>query len=113
MKKTTLPTNPRQLRVLKALAKEATSRRDLDAIAGALNSPELVSQLRKRGLDIKCNKTPMLDRDGRTVYAGIYYFEEESRQAVKLALSQQGVGIFVDGLKSDCIAGTKSAGGRL
>lgn len=92
MKKTTLPTNPRQLRVLKALAKEATSRRDLDAIAGALNSPELVSQLRKRGLDIKCNKTPMLDRDGRTVYAGIYYFEEESRQAVKLALSQQGVG---------------------
>lgn len=88
MKNIRLPNTPRQIRALKAIAQKATSRHDLDIIAGAENSPEVVSQLKKRGFDIQCKRVPIIDRDGRVTHKGIYYLEKEAVQVAWLAINK-------------------------
>jgi hypothetical protein len=57
--------NPRHLRIINALQVRPRPREDVDRISGASNGPELVAELRRRGLDIPCNRTPCIDKDGR------------------------------------------------
>lgn len=48
-------TNKRHLRVLAVLLVRRLFREELDKIAGCSNGPELVAELRRRGLEIPCD----------------------------------------------------------
>lgn len=74
--------NPRQLRVIHSLLIRPRKREEIDHIAGASNGPELVAELRRRGLRAKCRRTPGIDRDGRPVKFGVYEFDDDDRRAI-------------------------------
>ena len=76
--------NPRQLRALAVLLRRPVSREQLDAIAGASNSPQLVSELRARGLhsDLLCSRVEAFDRDGRPVRPGVYSLTNRGKRLV-------------------------------
>lgn len=65
-------TNKRHLRVIVALTHRMRTREEVDRIAGASNGPEVIAELRRRGLDIPCARVPCWDRDGKEVKRGIY-----------------------------------------
>jgi hypothetical protein len=75
--------NPRQLRAIHRLLMGPLSREQLDRTAGASNGPELVAELRRRGLALPCAKTPIIDRDGRIVRRGIYSLTESDCRQVR------------------------------
>lgn len=74
--------NPRQLRVLMALLTRPRSREAVDHVAGCSNGPDLISKLRSRGLTIPCDETPCIDRDGKEVLCGVYYFTTDDKRKV-------------------------------
>lgn len=74
--------NPRHLRVIHAGIIRTRKREEIDRIAGASNGPELIAELRRRGLRIPCHRVPGIDRDGRPVKFGVYEFDEGDRRAV-------------------------------
>lgn len=74
--------NPRHLRVIHSLLLRARRREEIDHIAGASNGPELIAELRRRGLRASCRRTPCIDRDGRQVWPGIYELDEADRRAI-------------------------------
>lgn len=74
--------NPRHLRVIHSLLLRARKREEIDHIAGASNGPELIAELRRRGLRAKCSRTPGIDRDGRPVKFGVYSLDEGDRRAI-------------------------------
>src|SRR5262245_40697482 len=65
--------NPRHLRALAALLRRPMPREHIDREAGASNGPDLVAELRRRGLEIPCDRALVIDRDGREVTRGIYH----------------------------------------
>lgn len=65
--------NPRQLRVISALLKRPHWRKEVDNVAGCSNDPDLILQLRRRGLDIRCKREVVIDRDGKKCRSGVYY----------------------------------------
>jgi hypothetical protein len=71
--------NPRHLRVLVALTHRHRTREEIDRIAGASNGPELVAELRRRGLCIPCARVPCFDRDGFEVKRGVYSLTADDR----------------------------------
>jgi chromosome segregation and condensation protein ScpB len=73
--------NPRHLRALAVLLRRPITRQELDNVAGCSNSPELVAELRRRGLAIKCERIEFIDRDGRKCRPGVYHLPEPSRRA--------------------------------
>ena len=75
--------NPRHLRVIYSLVIRPRKREELDKIAGASNSPELIAELRRRGLAVPCDRVPAIDRDGYPVKSGVYSFTEDDRHAVE------------------------------
>ena len=75
--------NPRHLRVIHSLLIRPRKREEIDHIAGASNSPELIAELRRRGLAVPCDKAPAIDRDGYPVKSGVYSFTEDDRHAVE------------------------------
>lgn len=76
------PLSPRQARAFAALMRGHQSRRDLDKIAGVTNSPALVAQLRRRGLEIPCTMVATHDRDGRPCKFGVYRLTQADREAI-------------------------------
>ena len=74
--------NPRHLRVIHALMIRPRKREEIDDIAGASNGPDLMAELRRRGLRAKCEKIPCVDRDGYRVNVGIYGFDRADRRAI-------------------------------
>ena len=74
--------NPRHLRVIHSLMIRPRKREEIDRIAGASNGPELVAELRRRGLRTRCRRTPGIDRDGYPVKFGVYEFDDDDRRAV-------------------------------
>ena len=64
--------NPRHLRAIAALLHRPIPREQLDSIAGASNSPELVAELRRRGLEVPCERISFIDRDGHSCRPGVY-----------------------------------------
>jgi hypothetical protein len=54
--------NPRHLRVLQAVTVRPVPREEIDRLAGCANGPDLVAELRRRGLDFPCTRTKKLDR---------------------------------------------------
>lgn len=82
--------NPRHLRAIHALMQRARFKNDLQTITGASNTPELVAELRRRGLETPCEKVPVLDRDGVVTRPGIYSFNAPDRRKVNSWLSKRG-----------------------
>ena len=74
--------NPRHLRAIHALMQRARFRTDLQAITGASNTPDLVAELRRRGLDSPCEKVPVVDRDGFVTRPGIYSLSASDRRKI-------------------------------
>ena len=84
--------NPRHLRVIQALRCRPMPREQLDREAGASNGPDLVADLRARGLDLPCSRTPCLDRDGREVRRGVYHFTQRDRIGIARWLARRARG---------------------
>jgi hypothetical protein len=74
--------NPRHLRVITSLMIRPRRREEIDSIAGASNGPELMAELRRRGLRAKCRRTPGIDRDGYPIKFGVYEFDDDDRRAI-------------------------------
>jgi len=55
--------NPRELRAIHALMRRPMPREHLDNEVGCSNGPDLISNLRAKGLEIPCTRVPDLDRD--------------------------------------------------
>ncbi|CAM2180418.1 hypothetical protein PSAC2689_30538 [Paraburkholderia sacchari] len=75
-------TSPRHLRALAALQRRAMPREELDYVAGCSNGPELVANLRAKGLAVPCVKVPCIDRDGREVKRGVYSLSASDRRKI-------------------------------
>lgn len=74
--------NPRHLRVLHALMTRPRRREEVDRIAGASNGPDLIFELRKRGLSVQCRRVPGIDCDGKPVKFGVYFLDDTDRRAI-------------------------------
>lgn len=82
--------NPRHLRAIHALLKSPMPREHLDRAAGCSNGPELIAELRRRGLEVPCARVPDLDRDGLPIRRGVYYFTDSDRLKIARWLSSRG-----------------------
>jgi hypothetical protein len=58
------------------------SRKDLDKIAGVANGPDLIAQLRRRGLEIPCTMVSGRDRDWRPYKFGVYHLTQADREVI-------------------------------
>lgn len=76
------PLCPRQARALTALMRGPLSREDLDHISGVTNGPDLIAQLRRRGLAIPCEMVAGIDRDGRPCKFGVYRLTDADREVI-------------------------------
>ena len=77
--------NPRHLRVIQALLNRPRRREDIDSIAGCSNGPELIAELRRRGLGVEhlpCERIQFIDRDGCSCRPGVYSLTEQGRRAI-------------------------------
>lgn len=79
--------NPRHLRVIHSLLARPMTREELDSRAGASNGPELVAELRRRGLEVPCERVAVFDRDGKEVKRGVYSFAPLDRRLINSWLS--------------------------
>lgn len=75
--------NPRHLRVIQAAMTRPLPREQLDAVAGASNGPELVAELRRRGLEMPCTRTKKKDRDLFDTWPGVYHFTQRDRRLIR------------------------------
>lgn len=75
--------NPRHLRAIQALLVSPQPREAIDNRAGCSNGPELIAELRRRGLEVPCEKTPCIDRDGYEVKRGIYYLTTKDKRLIR------------------------------
>jgi len=74
--------NPRHLRAIHALLIRPMPREHLDRAVGCSNGPELVAELRRRGLDVPCERVECYDRDGKPVKRGIYHLTPADRRLI-------------------------------
>ena len=77
--------NPRHLRVIDALLCRRRRREDIDSIAGCPNGPELIAELRRRGLGEKhlpCERIHFIDRDDYTCRPGVYSLTLSGRRMI-------------------------------
>jgi hypothetical protein len=77
--------NPRHLRVIDALLRRPRRREDIDRIAGCSNGPDLIAELRRRGLGeehLPCKRIRFIDRDGQPCHPGVYSLTEPGRRAI-------------------------------
>jgi hypothetical protein len=80
--------NPREFRFLQTILHRHVTREEVDAVSGASNGPEVVNQLRSRGLEIPCYRLGVLDRDGIWVFRGLYALSHRDRPQVARALDK-------------------------
>lgn len=84
--------NPRHLRVIQALRVRPLPREQLDQVAGCSNGPELVAELRRRGLKLPCPRTKRKDRDLFDCFPGVYHFTESDRREIYRWLAKRARG---------------------
>lgn len=77
---------PREFRFLQTILNRHLTREEVDAVAGASNGPEIVNQLRSRGLEIPCFRLGTMDRDGVWVFRGLYTLTPKDRRQVAQCL---------------------------
>jgi len=81
--------NPRHCRALALLLQRPAKLEEIDSRAGCSNAPELVAELRRRGLDV-----PALDRDGRACRPGVYHLTEADRRKVARWMYSRSAGFI-------------------
>lgn len=84
--------NPRHLRALTALLRRPVPREQLDLVAGCSNGPDLISDLRARGLGsdhLYCERIKFVDRDGNVCRPGVYSLTEKGRRMVYAWLAKR------------------------
>lgn len=84
--------NPRHLRVIQALMTRPLPREQLDDVAGCSNGPELVAELRRRGLELECTRTKKKDRDLFDCFPGVYHFTPQDRRRVIQWITKRNAG---------------------
>ena len=84
--------NPRQLRIIDALLYRPRHREDVDSIAGCSNGPDLVAELRRRGLDVPCERVPFIDRDGFSCRPGVYSLTTTDRRKIYVWMAKRKKG---------------------
>jgi hypothetical protein len=72
--------NPRHLRAIQALSTRPMPREHVDTVAGCSNGPELIAELRRRGLSIPCTRTKKKDRDLFDCFPGVYHLTQADRR---------------------------------
>ena len=82
--------NPRHLRTIQALMTRPITREQLDQIAGCSNGPELIAELRRRGLNVPCTRTKKKDRDLFDCWPGVYHFTQADRRRVLAWMARRG-----------------------
>jgi len=84
----------RQRRALVALLAGPQTREQLDRLAGASNSPDVVMTLRRRfGLALPCALETVPDRDGKRVERGVYRLAElDKPTALRLVQASASTG---------------------
>ena len=82
--------NPRQLRAIAALLRRPMPRESLDHEAGCSNAPELMAELRRRGLDAPCERISFIDRDGKPCRPGVYSLTISDRRKIYAWLAKRG-----------------------
>lgn len=82
--------NPRHLRIIAALFRRSMLREHIDREAGCSNGPELIAELRRRGLEVPCTRIEALDRDGRPCKPGVYHFTVTDRRKLRRWKSNRG-----------------------
>lgn len=75
--------NPREVRIIRALAGAPRTREELDRIAGASNVPDAIAAMRRRGLEIPSSREPVRDCDGETVFRGRYRFSRADMESTR------------------------------
>ena len=86
--------NPRHCRALALLLQRPAKREEIDSRAGCSNAPELVAELRRRGLDVPCERVPALDRDGRPCRPGVYQLTASDRRKVARWMYSRSAGFI-------------------
>ena len=86
--------NPRHCRALALLLQRPARREEIDSRAGCSNAPELVAELRRRGLDVPCERVPALDRDGRPCRPGVYSLTAADRRRVARWMHARSAGFI-------------------
>ncbi len=84
--------NPRYLRAIFALLRSPQPRNAIDAITGSANGPDLISAIRKLGIEIPCVKINAVDRDGKPCKPGVYHLTDSDRRKVNRWLAQRAAG---------------------
>nr|WP_057924378.1 hypothetical protein [Burkholderia ambifaria] len=84
--------NARHVRVLQALMRRPMPREEVDRVAGCSNGPDLISDLRDKGLEIPCAKVACIDRDGLAVERGIYSPSNADRRKIARWLAKRSKG---------------------
>ena len=92
MRKFTGTDNPRHLRLIPALMARPRRREDVDDIAGCSNSPELIAELLRRGLDVPCERIKFIDRDGKPCRPVVYSFTTTDRRMIYAWLARMRKG---------------------
>lgn len=72
--------NPRHLRVIQAVLTRPMPREHVDSVAGCSNGPELIAELRRRGLELPCSRTRKKDRDLFDCWPGVYHCTPADRR---------------------------------
>ncbi|MGS0756447.1 hypothetical protein ACVBEH_18500 [Roseateles sp. GG27B] len=76
--------NPRHLRVIQALLTRPMPREHVDSVAGCSNGPELIAELRRRGLELPCTRTKKKDRDLFDCFSGVYHATQADRRKLNV-----------------------------
>lgn len=87
--------NPRHLRALAVLLRHPLPREALDSIAGCSNGPDLIAELRLRGLGhdhLPCERIKFLDRDGKLCRPGVYHLTATGRRMVYAWMAKRKTG---------------------
>jgi hypothetical protein len=80
--------NPRYLRIIAAVLARPLPRQGVDAVAGAANGPDAISQIRDLFLDglgmehLYCERINFIDRDGKPCRPGVYSLSERGRKMI-------------------------------
>ena len=76
--------NPRHLRVIQAATVRPISREHVDSVAGCSNGPDLIAELRRRGLQLPCTRTKRKDLDLFDSWPGVYHLTEQDRRKLNV-----------------------------
>jgi hypothetical protein len=82
--------NPRHLRIIAAALRRSMPREHVDREAGCSNAPELIAELRRRGLEFPCTRIEAYDRDGRPCRPGVYFLTNKDRAKLARWLKNRG-----------------------